>query len=82
MPIAGWICLYVDNWSIGLDLYIILATVPMVIAQILNTYRREREPQPDSHRGSVGVVAAFPPARARGSHACGVSAPRRRRVHV
>ena len=38
--------LYVDNWSIGLDLYIILATVPMVIAQILNTYRQEREPQP------------------------------------
>ena len=38
--------LYVDNWSIGLDLYIILATVPMMIAQILNAYRREREPQP------------------------------------
>ena len=38
--------LYVDNWSIGLDLYIILATVPMVIAQILNTYRQEREPRP------------------------------------
>jgi exopolysaccharide biosynthesis polyprenyl glycosylphosphotransferase len=35
--------LYVDNWSIGLDLYIILATVPMVVAQILNSYRRERE---------------------------------------
>ena len=38
--------LYVDNWSIGLDLYIILATVPMVIAQILNAHRREREPLP------------------------------------
>jgi exopolysaccharide biosynthesis polyprenyl glycosylphosphotransferase len=38
--------LYVDNWSIGLDLYIILATVPMIIAQILNTYRQAREPQP------------------------------------
>ena len=37
--------LYVDNWSIGLDLYILLATVPMVIAQILNSYRQEREPQ-------------------------------------
>ena len=37
--------LYVDNWSIGLDLYVILATVPMVIAQILNSYRRERIPQ-------------------------------------
>jgi len=37
--------LYVDNWSIGLDLYIILATFPMMIAQILNAYRREREPQ-------------------------------------
>ena len=38
--------LYVDNWSVGLDLYIILATVPMVIAQILNAHRREREPLP------------------------------------
>lgn len=37
--------LYVDNWSIGLDLYILLATVPMVIAQILNSYRQEREPR-------------------------------------
>ena len=38
--------MYVDNWSVGLDLYIILATVPMVIAQILNAHRREREPLP------------------------------------
>ena len=44
--------LYVDNWSIGLDLYIILATVPMVVAQILsslparrgNSSRRRRRP--------------------------------------
>ncbi|MFZ0249228.1 MAG: sugar transferase [Acidimicrobiales bacterium] len=43
--------LYVDNWSIGLDLYIILATVPMVIAQILNTYRQEREPKPAGSEG-------------------------------
>ena len=53
--------LYVDNWSIGLDLYIILATVPMVIAQILNSYRRERELRagclrglPGRHRRSTG----------------------------
>jgi exopolysaccharide biosynthesis polyprenyl glycosylphosphotransferase len=38
--------LYIDNWSIGLDLYIILATAPMIVAQILNTYRQAREPQP------------------------------------
>ncbi len=38
--------LYVDNWSIGLDLYIIVATVPMVIAQILNAHRRERDSVP------------------------------------
>jgi exopolysaccharide biosynthesis polyprenyl glycosylphosphotransferase len=40
--------LYVDNWSIGLDLFILLATVPMVIAQALSVYR----PQP--HRQSQG----------------------------
>ena len=44
--------LYVDNWSIGLDLYIILATLPMVIAQILNTYRQEREPKPAATEAS------------------------------
>ena len=44
--------LYVDNWSIGLDLYIILATVPMVIAQILNSYRQERQPQPATSEAS------------------------------
>ena len=38
--------LYVDNWSIGLDLYILVATAPMILAQILNTYRQERETQP------------------------------------
>jgi lipopolysaccharide/colanic/teichoic acid biosynthesis glycosyltransferase len=38
--------LYVDNWSIGLDLYILLATAPMVMAQTLNSYRRERGPKP------------------------------------
>jgi lipopolysaccharide/colanic/teichoic acid biosynthesis glycosyltransferase len=38
--------LYVDNWSIGLDLYIIVATAPMILAQILNTYRQHSESQP------------------------------------
>jgi exopolysaccharide biosynthesis polyprenyl glycosylphosphotransferase len=38
--------LYVDNWSIGLDLYIIVATAPMILAQILNTYRQDSERQP------------------------------------
>jgi exopolysaccharide biosynthesis polyprenyl glycosylphosphotransferase len=36
--------LYVDNWSIGLDLYIIVATVPMVLTRILSVYREESEP--------------------------------------
>jgi exopolysaccharide biosynthesis polyprenyl glycosylphosphotransferase len=44
--------LYVDNWSIGLDLYILLATAPMVIAQILNSYRQERQPQPATSEAS------------------------------
>ena len=35
---------YVDNWSIGLDLFIIVATVPMVIAHAMGT-RRERGPE-------------------------------------
>ena len=35
--------LYVDNWSIGLDLFILLATVPMVIGRTLSVWRGERE---------------------------------------
>lgn len=37
--------LYVDNWSFGLDLFILLATVPMVITHALNHCRRERGPE-------------------------------------
>jgi len=37
--------LYVDNWSIGLDLVTILATVPMVIARALKGRRPARKPQ-------------------------------------
>jgi len=37
--------LYVDNWSIGLDLFVLLATVPMVIARGLGIFRQERRPQ-------------------------------------
>ncbi len=37
--------LYVDNWSIGLDLFILLATVPMVIAHALSIYRPQPRPQ-------------------------------------
>lgn len=36
--------LYVDNWSIGLDLYIMVATLPMVLTRILSTYRQETKP--------------------------------------
>ena len=36
---------YVDNWSIGLDLFILLVTVPMVIADAVSIGRRERRPQ-------------------------------------
>ncbi len=36
---------YVDNWSIGLDLFILLVTVPMVIAHAVSIGRRERRPQ-------------------------------------
>jgi exopolysaccharide biosynthesis polyprenyl glycosylphosphotransferase len=36
---------YVDNWSIGLDLFILLVTVPMVIAHAVSIGRRERMPQ-------------------------------------
>lgn len=36
---------YVDNWSIGLDLFILLVTVPMVIAHAVSMGRRERRPQ-------------------------------------
>jgi exopolysaccharide biosynthesis polyprenyl glycosylphosphotransferase len=37
--------LYVDNWSIGLDLFVLLATVPMVIARGLGIFRQELRPQ-------------------------------------
>ncbi len=37
--------LYVDNWSIGLDLFILLTTVPMVIAHAISVCRQERRPQ-------------------------------------
>ena len=37
--------LYVDNWSIGVDLFVLLATVPMVIARGLGIFRQERRPQ-------------------------------------
>jgi exopolysaccharide biosynthesis polyprenyl glycosylphosphotransferase len=33
--------LYVDNWSFGLDLFILLATVPMVIAHAIGLFRRD-----------------------------------------
>ncbi len=35
--------LYVDNWSIGLDLYILLATVPMVIARAVSVCTPRRK---------------------------------------
>ena len=34
--------MYVDNWSIGLDLYILLATVPMLIAHTMSISRQEQ----------------------------------------
>jgi exopolysaccharide biosynthesis polyprenyl glycosylphosphotransferase len=37
--------LYVDNLSIGLDLWILLATVPIVIARAMNICRQERRTQ-------------------------------------
>jgi len=36
--------LYVDNWSICLDLYILLATVPMLIAHTMSISRQKQEP--------------------------------------
>ena len=36
---------YVDNWSIGLDLFIIVATVPMVIAHAMSSGRQELGPE-------------------------------------
>jgi exopolysaccharide biosynthesis polyprenyl glycosylphosphotransferase len=36
---------YVDNWSIGLDLFIMVATVPMVIAHAMSSGRQELGPE-------------------------------------
>jgi lipopolysaccharide/colanic/teichoic acid biosynthesis glycosyltransferase len=36
---------YVDNLSIGLDLWILLATVPFVMAHAMNMFRKGRRPQ-------------------------------------
>ena len=41
--------LYVDNWSIGLDLVILLSTVPKVIANAM----RIRSPRRDLERGAI-----------------------------
>jgi lipopolysaccharide/colanic/teichoic acid biosynthesis glycosyltransferase len=35
--------LYVDNWSVGLDLGILLSTVPKVLASAMKFLRRERK---------------------------------------
>jgi len=35
--------LYVDNWSIGLDLFILMATVPMVIARSISVCQQQRK---------------------------------------
>jgi exopolysaccharide biosynthesis polyprenyl glycosylphosphotransferase len=37
--------MYVDNWSIGLDVFILLVTVPMVMAHAVSLCRFERQPQ-------------------------------------
>jgi exopolysaccharide biosynthesis polyprenyl glycosylphosphotransferase len=37
--------MYVDNWSIGFDIFILLATVPTVAAHALNLSRKEGNPQ-------------------------------------
>ena len=42
---------YVDNWSIGLDLFILMVTVPMVIAHAVSICRRERTPPRAPVRG-------------------------------
>ena len=36
---------YVDNWSFGLDLFILLATVPMLITHAISLCRRKRGPE-------------------------------------
>ena len=36
---------YVENWSIGLDLLILFATIPMVITRAFSVFRPERKPQ-------------------------------------
>ncbi len=51
--------LYVDNWSIGLDLYIILATVPTVVAQILSSFRHGRQLRPRGAGGRLDASASF-----------------------
>ena len=37
--------LYVDNWSIGLDLFVLLATVPVVFARAMSICTPQRKPQ-------------------------------------
>ncbi len=37
--------LYVDNWSMRLDLFILLTTVPMVMTRALSIFRPERSPR-------------------------------------
>jgi lipopolysaccharide/colanic/teichoic acid biosynthesis glycosyltransferase len=34
---------YVDNWSIGMDLSILVATVPMVLTRAMSVWRPERK---------------------------------------
>jgi exopolysaccharide biosynthesis polyprenyl glycosylphosphotransferase len=44
--------LYVDNWSIGLDIFILLATVPMVVAHAVSLCRRD-----GNRRGATSEAA-------------------------
>ena len=41
-PVGNIDLLYVDNWSIGLDLAILVATVPMVVARAMKILRPAR----------------------------------------
>ena len=70
--------LYVDNWSIGLDLFILLATVPMVIARAMSVCRRERKAARGAIRGSIGApTSSFGPRGAAKRGACRQSSCRR-----
>ena len=74
---------YVDNWSIGLDLFIIVSTVPMVIAHAMSIGRPEQvrnRRRPGPRRPTIWGSGTWPPPNGIAVTSLAVAAGRSRRI--